>query len=190
MRKKLRIPLLVLLVGIAAYAAIRIPQWKTEDDIREAVFRYAFAHNGSIEQNNVSAFYLSVIPGWAKLTHSGGTPVIDRVLGAVGLAREESDRWDRPSASSGLVGRFSGHKPPVKPASECRIRDAHGVTDARGANKGLVFIAGRIRWISPTRVEVEGGYYENGTSASGNIYTLVRKNGHWVVIRDKYIWGS
>ena len=188
-KKKLLTLAAVVLITLAAYAAIRIPQLKTEDDIREAVLRYEFSKTGAASKD-ARVYYLSVISGWSKRSLSDGAPVLDTVLNAFGLAREETDRWDGPSASSGLVGRFSVHKPPVRPASECRIRGAMGVTDVRRANKGLVFVTGRINWLSPTKIEVEGGYYENGTSASGSIYTLVRRHGHWIVVRDKLIWIS
>lgn len=189
MKKKLLILAAVVLIALAAYAIVRIPQWKTEDDIREAVFRYQIQRLGSGGKRE-AVYYLSVVPGWARLTSPGCTPIIDRVLGAFGLAREESNRWEGSSPSSGLVGRFSGHKPSVRLAYECRIKNANGVTDARGTKKGFVLVAGKIAWLSSAKVDVEGGYYENGMSASGNIYTVIRRHGRWVVVRDKTKWIS
>lgn len=191
MKKILVASALVLLAAVIVYCVIRIPQWKIEDDIREAVFRYEMASNGSCLQNTTGEYYLAVVHGWAKVSPPSGPPFIDRALGALGLARDESDRWEGPSASAGLLQRFRSHKPPVKPASECRIANVMvGVTDASGKKKGLILVAGTIEWLSPTRVEVEGGYYEGGVSASGSIYTLVRRHGKWLVIRNKYTWMS
>lgn len=189
MKQKLLKVLIILSALLAIYAVVRIPQWKTEDDIREAAFRYEFSNYGSASMG-VRDYYVSVIPGWSKVSISHKEPLVDRALKTLGLAREPSDRWGGPSASFGLVHRFRNHRPPVRAASECRIPDAMGVTDVRGSRTGIVFVAGRIRWLSPTKIEVEGGYYENGMSSSGNVYTLVRRHSRWVVIHDKLLWIS
>jgi hypothetical protein len=34
-------------------------------------------------------------------------------------------------------------------------------------------------------VEVDGGYFEDGLAASGNVYTLEKKHGRWIVTKDK-----
>ena len=41
-----------------------------------------------------------------------------------------------------------------------------------------------------TEVEVAGGYYEGGLSASGNVYRLKRVDGGWKVIEDGMEWIS
>jgi hypothetical protein len=37
---------------------------------------------------------------------------------------------------------------------------------------------------------VYGGIYEAGLSSSGNLYTVVRKSGKWVVAKDEMQWMS
>ena len=39
-------------------------------------------------------------------------------------------------------------------------------------------------------VEVSGGYYEANKSATGNTYTVVRKDGKWSVTGDREDWIS
>lgn len=157
MRKKLRIPLIVLLIGIAAYVAICIPQWKTEDDIREAVFRYQLTHNAA-GQSSPYAYYLSV-----------------------GSADQDV------SPSRKLLRRFEAQKPRVKPVSDCTTIHGTWIADGETHRLGIVLRAGRVRRISPEKAEIEGGYFENGCSASFNLYTVVRRHGEWVVVHDKLL---
>ncbi len=49
------------------------------------------------------------------------------------------------------------------------------------SRRGLLFYISEIRWLSESEVEVEGGYYEAGLSASGNTYHLSRNRGSWIV---------
>gem|GEM_PF-3393868 len=56
--------------------------------------------------------------------------------------------------------------------------------------RGLLFDLGEIRWISDDTVEIDGGYYEGGLSASGNTYFLKKKTGKWIVERDRMHWIS
>lgn len=86
--------------------------------------------------------------------------------------------------SDGFLKRFAGHSPPAKkgPAPETR---------ERGENrKTLMFRINSWKWISKTKIEVTGGYYHHGTSASGNRYTLAKQNGKWVVINVENLWVS
>jgi hypothetical protein len=85
-------------------------------------------------------------------------------------------RYDPPE---GYLKRFSGHLPIVLRRSECKIHE-DGVIHRQTKEPGLIFTVGDIRWISESEVEVEGGYFENGRSASGNTYFLRRENGKWV----------
>lgn len=190
MKKRFRLILALLLIGCAAYLLMRVPHWKVENDIREAVFRYEFKHNASGLQQRANVYYLAIQPGWVDAIDAGDS-WLDILLDKLGMARERSNRWEGSDPSSSFILRFRGHKPPVRKASRCRVDDIMvGVTDEHGANKGLVFIAGRIRWLSDTRVKVEGGYYEGGLSASGNVYLVERRHGRWVVIHDKMVWIS
>ena len=42
-----------------------------------------------------------------------------------------------------------------------------------------------IRLQGMSKAEVDGGYYEAGLSASGNTYSLVRKDGVWSVVKRR-----
>ena len=89
-----------------------------------------------------------------------------------------------------LMKRFAGHAPVVVPVSECRIDIELGVSRGTVSGRGLMFNVGDIKWISPTEVEVTGGYYEHGLSSSGNVYRLKHDGGVWKVIGDTMEWIS
>jgi hypothetical protein len=54
--------------------------------------------------------------------------------------------------------------------------------------KGLSFKIDKIEWSNQNEVKVSGGYYEEPTAAYGIIYTVVRKNGKWVVEQEEMQW--
>ena len=91
--------------------------------------------------------------------------------------------------SKALMGRFRGHKPPVKPVSQSVYRDiARGVRDRKTGEKGVVFRADKITWRSKTKVEVEGSYFVDGRAASGSTNSVEMRNGRWVVAKAKRHW--
>jgi hypothetical protein len=59
--------------------------------------------------------------------------------------------------------------------------------DKKTGEQGLLFHITSIKCKSDAQVEVEGGYYEAGLSASGNIYTLKNERGKWKVTNDKLV---
>ena len=89
--------------------------------------------------------------------------------------------------SDEFLKRFADNQPPVRKRSECTADAGKGVLDKKTGEQGLVFNVTRIQWKSDTEVEVEGGYYEAGLSASGNIYTLKKDQGKWKVVNDKLV---
>jgi len=89
--------------------------------------------------------------------------------------------------SDEFLKRFADNQPPVRKRSECTADAGKGVLDKKTGEQGLVFNVTRIQWKSDTEVEVEGGYYEAGLSASGNIYTLKKEQGKWKVVNDKLV---
>ena len=97
------------------------------------------------------------------------------------------DRKDPPQE---LMERFAGHMPVVVPVSECRTDIDMGVGRGSVSGRGLIFTVDDIKWVSATEVEVVGGYYEGGLSASGNVYRLKRVEGGWKVIEDRMEWIS
>ena len=88
------------------------------------------------------------------------------------------------SPGNGFMSRFRGHKPPVKKVSAASV-SARGVVDKKTGRQGLVFRITGIKWLGETEVEVEGGYFESGHSASTNVYKVSRENGNWVVKEDR-----
>lgn len=130
------------------------------DDVREAVFRYEFEHNASAAQNKVRYYFISIDDGKVDPTPQ-------------------------------FLARFKDISPRVLPGSA----GAQSPLDTRihhkidGA-KGLSFNVGEIKWIGDDKVEVEGGYFESGLSASGNTYTVERRSGVWTVTENHMWWIS
>ena len=87
--------------------------------------------------------------------------------------------------SDEFIKRFADNKPPVRKRSECSADPGKGVLDKKTGGQGLMFLVTSIKWNSDTEVEVKGGYYESGRSASGNTYTLKKEKGKWKVTNDK-----
>jgi hypothetical protein len=135
------------------------------EDIREAVFRYQFQHNASGQQGNAQVYFLGI----------QGTG--------------ESDQVHYVDPPDELMARFAGNVPPVKRRSECTYSQ-DGVFDKHSGARGLLFWLGAAEEIGTDEVQVYGGYFEAGLSASGNIYTLRRISGRWVVVKDVMMWIS
>lgn len=91
--------------------------------------------------------------------------------------------------SEAFMSRFQGHQPPVKKRSLAET-DGQGVRDKATGAPGLVFNSGKITWPSDHVATVEGGYFEAGLSASGNVYTVEKRKGKWVVTKDVMQWIS
>lgn len=156
MRRRAAWPVLLTVIAVAAiWTLASLGRWKTEDDIREAVFRYQMR---CFAQEKPDVFFLSV-------TTFG---------------------FDR-SPSSSFLRRF---KSPISAFSECTQVGAETVRRAGTFEEGLILRVGRVKWLSASETEVAGGYYQNGTSASGNVYRLAKQQERWVVVGDKLIWIS
>jgi hypothetical protein len=131
-----------------------------EDDIREAVFRHLFDHNASGLQKAAKVFCLQI----------------------------EGNQDPSPE----LLRRFDGYAPRVKKASLCTFKPRHltgGVVDETGA-PALIFRVDTIQHPGENAATVEGGYFEAGLSASGNVYELVREGNRWIVKKDTMKWIS
>jgi hypothetical protein len=89
-----------------------------------------------------------------------------------------------------FMKRFADHKPSVRKVSASSASAGKGVLDKKTGEKGLIFRVTSIEWKSDTEVDVSGGYYEAGLSASGNTYTLKKDKGKWKVTNDKMHWIS
>lgn len=92
--------------------------------------------------------------------------------------------------SDEFMARFAGNTPPVKKVSEADSSAMKGVHDKKTGESGLIFNVGKITWKSDTEATANGGYYKAGLSASGNTYTLEKKDGVWTVTKDVMNWIS
>jgi hypothetical protein len=86
--------------------------------------------------------------------------------------------------SNEFMERFKGTEPPVKKASQAS-KSAGGVVDKETGERGLLFRITSIKRLGENEVEVEGGYFEAGQSASRNVYRVKHENGKWVVKEEK-----
>ena len=137
-----------------------------EDSIREAAFRHQFEHNASGQQQTAQIYFIFV------------------------MTRDDSTGyWNNGDPSEALLNQFTDNVPPVKPFSKCTY-SISGVFDKESGERGLLFHVGEIKWNADDQVQVEGGYYEAGLSASGNTYYLKYMDGQWTVIRDVMHWIS
>jgi hypothetical protein len=166
-----------LLLFVTACLPLDARAASSDDDIREVVFRYQFTpwiksyreHGpASLEQK---VFFISVAA-------DGSDPIFAERLGPDGRPIVS------PSAdpSTELLRRFAHHKPSVKARSHAR-KDMEGTKDKETGRAGVIFYAGKITRVSDAEVQVEGGHYEHGLSASSATYHLRKKNNKWVVVK-------
>ncbi|MDQ7823863.1 MAG: hypothetical protein RDV48_13775 [Candidatus Eremiobacteraeota bacterium] len=150
--------LAIIFFFLACEGIIIITQ-RQADDIMATVFQYQFQHNLSGKQQNAKAYFLSTLDG-----------------------RDPGDN---------VIRHFSGHRPPVKKKSQCEVKQVglgDSVIDKETGEEGLLFRVDSIKWISWSRAEVKGGYYEGSLSASGNKYSVLRKGWKWIVTEDICEW--
>jgi hypothetical protein len=84
--------------------------------------------------------------------------------------------------SDEFMKRFAGYGKRVKKESQA-AGDITGVKDKETGQSGLVLNVTEIKWIGDAEVEVDGGYYEHGQSASINTYCLKRIEDKWIVTK-------
>ena len=95
---------------------------------------------------------------------------------------------DDKDPGDAFMKRFKGYRLPVKKMSQSKRlkseKSLSGVVDKNTGARGIIFRIKSITWITNNEVEVEGGYYEHGLSASVNVYHVVYRDHHWVVDKD------
>ncbi len=138
-------------------------------DIKEAVFRYQIAVNGSGYEADTLSIFLSFAVMDTSRFHF---PIMD------------SDPDDR------FMKRFIDDAACVKKYSQCEIVQGSGVFDKETGKRGILFRVGQITWTSDKYVIVEGGYYAGGRNAEGDIFYLHKSNGRWWVYGVMDIWVS
>ena len=91
---------------------------------------------------------------------------------------------DDKNPSDAFVKRFKDDDPPVRPISESKVekKPIRTVVSKKDGQNGIIFRVGHIRWISDTKVDVDGSYdcADNCQGASG-VYHAVKQDGHWIV---------
>jgi hypothetical protein len=88
-----------------------------------------------------------------------------------------------------LLRRFADVDAVVRAVSACSS-SGQGVFDMTTAQQGLLFRVGPLHWNDDGSATVGGGYYAGSLSASGNTYTVERKDGRWKVVKDVMRWIS
>lgn len=127
-----------------------------ELDIREALFHHLFQRHASAAEPSTAYYFLA--------------------FGDIHSSRRE----DPPPA---FLARFEGHVPPVAPFSKATTDSTIGnrAVHREGGGAGLIFFAGRVRWLNASTVELTGSYYQANLSAAGTTYRVRRRGGEWVV---------
>jgi hypothetical protein len=93
--------------------------------------------------------------------------------------------------SDDFLKRFQNRKPAVRKVSQLPSNaDQDKKEIIEDVEDGVIFRITKIAWTDKNTVEVEGGYYESGLSASGNTYTVTYRFGKWVVTEDRMNWIS
>ena len=143
----------VLLGCWSVSACARADGPAAENDIREAAFRYQFAHNISSLQNHAAFYFLEIGP-----------------------------KFTDPSEE--FLKRFKDFKPVVKKASESRCDENSQIIDKTTGKLGLIFYTNDIKWLSPSKAQIDAGYAEANLSAGSNTYIMEKKDNQWVVSED------
>ena len=157
----------VLLIFVGLCCLIRLGFWHVENDIREAAYRYGFEHLGYCPEKCKIRF-LSIAYGCSSFEHPS------------------LPAWTTPF----LLNRFKESNPPVKSPFYCKRDFPNPPTDKQTRKQGVELFTGTIWWVSPDTVKIEVGYYAGPLAGSGNVYTLKRKHGRWIVIKDDIVFLS
>lgn len=80
----------------------------------------------------------------------------------------------------------------IKKVSASEISKFHrfAVVDKATGQRGIIFSAGKVQWLDPDSVQVEGGYHCDGLCGAGLTFKLHRKNGKWVIQSSGMNWIS
>jgi hypothetical protein len=100
---------------------------------------------------------------------------------------EFENKADPPAA---FMARFAHDPKSVVAGSHCSLSASSGVVEKTTKARGLAFRIDAVKYTDKDHATVDGGYYEAGLSASGNVYTLERQKGAWVVTKDQMTWIS
>jgi hypothetical protein len=89
-----------------------------------------------------------------------------------------------------FLNRFHDIPGTVKKASAAKSSSQDFVVDRETGRPGIVFKSGEIKWISPSKAEVRGGYYCGSLCAAGQIFELNKDGDKWKVTAVRTEWIS
>ncbi|HEY1172592.1 MAG TPA: hypothetical protein VGH19_14575 [Verrucomicrobiae bacterium] len=145
--------------------AIAARRQQETNDILETLFRYQIATNQVTE---AKVYFLSVS------LNAKGQDIFDS-------ARDPSIDF---------MKRFADLKTPVQKASASTFSQAGWVVEKRNDQRGVIFNSEKIKWISPTEVEVTGSFYAGMLYARGYTFTVKKEKDKWSVTAATETWMS
>jgi hypothetical protein len=158
----MRITLILVSLILASCTDLAInPKLNPDEEVQEAVFRYQMA-----EFNPASLFKFYYV--------------------AIAVADTTHHFVGHHDPSRQLLNRFAGNVPPVKMYSEASV--AGTVTDKQTGDRGVLFRAAAVQWISSDVVQVDGGSYIGSRGADTFLYYMSRRNGVWAVDSTRWLW--
>lgn len=134
------------------------PTWRAaqEEVLREAAFRYLFAHSSNTRR--LPVYYLSV----------GGFPWEQ---GAEGNKDPEAE----------FLARFRGCEPPVQAVSALPVSSKNWNNPVK--HHWIIFRVSSIKWASDTKVKIACGSAQSGYKGSDNLYwDCILRDGRWRII--------
>ena len=149
-------------LGLAALVSGCAPSVEKADEdlqIRQAVLRYQFEHTAAAHKYSI--FCIAVTKGRIE---------------------------PGPDAPAKLMHGLSDATHKVVKSSDCNENQGDGVIERASGKPALILHVGRVTWITKEEAVVEGGYYEDALSASGNTYRLQKTDGKWRVVKDQWMW--
>ncbi|WP_395092958.1 hypothetical protein [Armatimonas sp.] len=126
---------------------------QTEDDIREAVFRFHMA---------------KLPPQFSFITRIKFPEIYFLSV-------------NRADPSSSFMARFRNNKPAVKPCSAVKPRRFE-VFDKATGQEGVILSANNVRWIAANQAKVETGWRTSGRGGTFGTCLVQREKNGWVVV--------
>ncbi len=84
--------------------------------------------------------------------------------------------------------RFTDLPRPVRKSSECHFSESNRrLVDKVTGESGVHLNTGAVKWISPTKVEVECSWYIGALAAGGSTYHLERVRGKWIYRKESKV---